>query len=109
MGRSSLLSQLFGQAQDAITVIGFAIGLLVYAPWLIVLLIVALLPAFLGEAQFNAQSYSHNYAWTPERRELDYVRQTGASVGSAKVVKIFGVHALLIDRYRELATAICAA
>ena len=62
----------------------------VYAPWLIVLLAVALVPAFIGEAHFNAQSYSLNYARTPERRELDYVRQTGASVETAKEVKIFG-------------------
>ena len=43
------------------------------------LLAFALVPAFLGEAHFNAQSYSLNYACTPERRVLDYVRQTGAS------------------------------
>ena len=41
-------------------------------------------PAFIGEAHFNAQSYSLNYARTPERRELDYVRQTGASVGDGE-------------------------
>jgi ATP-binding cassette, subfamily B, bacterial len=34
----------------------------VYAPWLIVLLLLALVPAFLGEAHFNAQSYSLAYA-----------------------------------------------
>jgi len=76
----------------------------VYAPWLIVLLAVALIPAFIGEAHFNAQSYSLNFARTPERRELDYVRQTGASVETAKEVKIFGLNAFLIDRYRTLAT-----
>ena len=106
MGRSSLLSQVFGQAQDAITVISFAIGLLVYAPWLIVLLAIALIPAFIGEAHFNAQSYSLNYAWTPERRELDYLRQTGASVETAKEVKIFRLQPFLIERYRSLATSI---
>ena len=58
------------------------------------------MPAFLGEAHFNAQSYSLNYARTPERRELDYVRQTGASVETAKEVKIFGLNAFLIERYR---------
>ncbi len=102
-GRSALMSQLFGQAQDLVTVVAFAAGLLVYAPWLIALLVAALLPAFLGEAHFNAQSYSLNYAWTPERRVLDYVRQTGASVETAKEVKIFGLNGFLIARYRELA------
>ena len=102
-GRTSLIGQLFGQAQDVITVVSFAAGLIVYAPWLIVLLAIALLPAFIGEAHFNAQSYSLNYARTPERRELDYVRQTGASVETAKEVKIFGLNKFLIERYRTLA------
>ena len=103
-GRMTLIGQLFAQAQDVVTIVSFAAGLMVYAPWLIVLLAVALIPAFIGEAHFNAQSYSLNFARTPERRELDYVRQTGASVETAKEVKIFGLNAFLIDRYRTLAT-----
>jgi len=102
-GRMTLTSQLFGQAQDAVTIVSFAAGLVVYAPWLILLLVIALVPAFLGEAHFNAQSYALTYARTPEQRELDYVRQTGASVETAKEVKIFGLNAFLIQRYRELA------
>jgi ATP-binding cassette subfamily B protein len=104
-GRMTLTSQLFGQAQDVVTILSFGAGLVVYAPWLIVLLVVALVPAFLGEAHFNAQSYALAYARTPEQRELDYVRQTGASVETAKEVKIFGLHGFLINRYRELAAA----
>jgi len=102
MGRMTLLPQLFGQAQDVITVLTFGAGLLAYAPWLLVLLGVALIPAFVGEAHFNALSYALNYVWTPERRELDYVRTTGASVETAKEVKIFGLSAFLVQRYREL-------
>ena len=103
MGRMNLMSLLFGQAQDAITVVSFALGLLVYAPWLIVLLAVALVPAFVGESHFNALNYSLNFAWTPERRQLEYVRQMGASVETAKEVKIFNLHRFLVARYRELA------
>ncbi|GGD54679.1 ABC transporter ATP-binding protein [Pseudoxanthomonas indica] len=103
MGRMNLMSQLFGQVQDAITVVTFAAGLVIYAPWLILLLAVALIPAFVGEAHFNALGYSLNFAWTPERRQLEYVRQTGASVETAKEVKIFNLHRFLIDRYRRLA------
>ena len=109
MGRMALMSQLFGQAQDLVTIASFALGLVVYAPWLIALLLLALVPAFLGEAHFNAQSYSLDHAWTPERRELDYVRQTGASVETAKEVKIFGLNAFLIERYRTLSEAFYAA
>ena len=109
VGRSALMSQMFGQAQDLVTVATFAAGLIVFAPWLIVLLVVALVPAFLGEAHFNAQSYSLNFAWTSERRVLDYVRLTGASVETAKEVKIFGLNGFLIDRYRELSDSFYAA
>jgi ATP-binding cassette subfamily B protein len=105
MGRSSLMTQLLGQAQDVVTIITFAVGLVAYAPWLILLLGIALIPAFLGEAHFNAASYTLNYTRTPERRELDYVRQTGAGVETAKEVKIFGLNAFLIERYRTLAEA----
>ena len=108
-GRSGLIGQLFGQAQNIITIVSFAAGLLVFAPWLIVLLAIALIPAFIGETHFNAQSYSLNFAWTPERRELDYVRQTGASVETAKEVKIFGLNAFLIERYRTLSERFFAA
>ena len=87
----TLMSQIFGQAQELVTIIGFATGLVIYAPWLILLLAVALIPAFLGEAHFNALNYSLNYSWTPERRELEYLKQTGASVETAKEVKIFGL------------------
>jgi ATP-binding cassette subfamily B protein len=108
-GRMTLLGQLLGQMQDIVTVISFAAGLVIFAPWLILLLILALVPAFLGEAHFNAQSYSLDYARTAERRELDYVRQTAVSVETAKEVKIFGLNNFLIDRYVRLATNFYAA
>ncbi|MGB3392586.1 MAG: ABC transporter ATP-binding protein [Stenotrophomonas sp.] len=103
MGRMNLMAQLFGQAQDAITVISFAVGLVAYAPWLMALLAVALVPAFIGESHFNTLGYSLNHSWTAERRQLDYLRQVGASVETAKEVKIFNLHRFLIERYKLLA------
>ena len=102
-GRLRLIGQVFDQGQNLVTIVTFAAGLIVIAPWLIVLLLLALVPAFLGEAHFNAQSYSLMYQWTPERRELDYLRYTGASDATAKEVKIFGLSDFLARRYRELA------
>jgi ATP-binding cassette subfamily B protein len=104
-GRTGLMNQLFSQAQDVVTIVSFAAGLVAYAPWLMVLLAVALVPAFIGEAHFNAQSYWLNFHRAPERRELDYVRQTAASAETAKEVKIFGLHNFLIKRYLELAVS----
>ena len=108
-GRMTLLGQILGQMQDLVTVLTFAAGLFAYNPWLILLLAVALVPAFLGEAHFNARSYSLDYRRTPERRELDYVRQTAASVDTAKEVKIFGLNGFLRDRYLDLSLGFYAA
>ena len=101
-GRMTLMGLLFTQMQNLVTVATFAAGLVIFNPWLILLLALALIPAFIGEAHFNAQSYSLDFGRTPERRELDYVRQTAASVESAKEVKIFGLNGFLTDRYRAL-------
>lgn len=101
-GRTVLMSQLLGQVQDCITLGFLAVGLIAFNPWLIVLLIVALVPAFLGEAHFNAKTYSFMRKWTPERRELDVLRYTGASDETAKEVKIFGLSQFLTDRYQAL-------
>jgi ATP-binding cassette, subfamily B, bacterial len=100
--RISLLSETLGQAQQLLTVVFLAAGLLVFSPWLLLLLFLALLPAFLGESHFNGQSYSLLYSRTPEKRELDYLRYTGASDETAKEVKVFGLSQFLINRYQFL-------
>jgi ATP-binding cassette subfamily B protein len=108
-GRMTLMGLLFTQMQNLITVATFAAGLVIFNPWLILLLALALIPAFIGEAHFNAQTYSLDFGRTPERRELDYVRQTAASVETAKEVKIFGLNRFLTDRYRELSESFYSA
>ena len=101
-GRMSLMSQAFGQAESVISIASLAAGLVIYAPWLMLLLAVALVPSFVGELHFSAQAYWLNYQRAPERRELDYVRQTASSVETAKEVKIFNLSPFLIERYRRL-------
>jgi ATP-binding cassette, subfamily B, bacterial len=108
-GRMWLISQLFSQVQDMITVFSLAATLLVFAPWLIVLLAVTLVPAFLADAHFNGESYVLNFMRAPERRELAYIRETAANVETAKEVKIFGLHGFLIARYQRLAADFYAA
>jgi ATP-binding cassette subfamily B protein len=104
--RSNVLSNLFGQAQDIITVVTLAIGLFVYAPWLILLLLISLLPAVWGEQRFNTIGYYLNRWRTPERRQLEYLRRVGAMPETAKEVKLFGLGGFLVERFRALATTI---
>jgi ATP-binding cassette subfamily B protein len=102
VGRIGLFTLLLGTAQDLITLIALASVLLVQLPWLLLLLTVAVLPAFLGEAHFASLGYSLLFRWTPERRLLDYLRYMGASDESAKEVKLFGLSDFLVGRYANL-------
>ena len=102
VGRTVLLSQVMSQVQDLITMGFLAVGLMAFNPWLIVLLLIAIIPAFLGESHFNDQSYALTRGQTPERRELDYIRYLGASDETAKEVKIFDLSGFIIDRFKLL-------
>src|SRR5437773_9642467 len=102
VGRIGLFALLLATAQDLITLTSLAAVLLVQLPWLLLLLTVAVLPAFLGEAHFASLGYSLLFQWTPERRLLDYLRYMGASNESAKEVKLLGLSDFLVGRYAQL-------
>ncbi|MGZ8536863.1 MAG: ABC transporter ATP-binding protein [Flavisolibacter sp.] len=101
-GRTILLSQVLSQVQDLITMFFLAAGLIAFNPWLIGLLFLAVLPAFISESYFNDKNYSLSRRQTPERRELDYLRYVGASDETAKEVKIFDLSGFFIDRFKQL-------
>jgi len=103
LGRTVLMTQLLQQAQDAVTIVFLAGGLLVFNPWLLLILVLAVLPVFFNETWFNQRSYSLTRSWTPQRRELDYLRLIGASDQTAKEVKVFGLAGFLRDRFKALA------
>lgn len=102
LGRTILLSQVMGQVQDIITMVFLAAGLAVFNAWLIVLLVIAILPAFIGESHFNNQTYALTRSQTPQRRELDYLRYIGASDETAKEIKMFSLSGFIIERFKLL-------
>jgi len=105
-GRGNLLGLVLGFGQSLITIASFAVGLAVYTPWLVLLVGVALIPGFISEARFNALAYRLNFRKTPERRTLDYLRYLGASVETAKEVKLYGLAGHFIGRFSELAAGL---
>jgi len=107
-GRLGLLAALLNICQDSLTLFSLSAALIVFSPWLMVLLIAAVIPAFLGETHFTTLAYSVLFRRTPERRQLDYLRWLGASAQSAKEVKIFGLGRHLAQQYYEVAEAIDA-
>lgn len=102
-GRVVLMSMVLSQLQDLITIIFLGAGLVVFEPWLILILFIAVLPSFLSEAYFSRSSYSLVRSWTPQRRELDYLRYIGASVETAKEIKVFGLDTFLTGRFSRIA------
>jgi ATP-binding cassette subfamily B protein len=102
VGRIGLFTMLLATLQDLITLVSLSVAIAVYVPWLLVLLVVAVLPSLLGETHFASLGYSLLYSWTPERRQLDYLRYIGASDISAKELKLFGLSDFLVGRYDRL-------
>lgn len=100
--RVGLMSNILTQTQDVIVIVSLLTGLVVFEPWLIVLLIVSIIPTVINEIKFSGTSYSLSRSWTSERRELDYLRYAGASDVTAKEVKLFGLADYLANRFKVL-------
>src|SRR5919199_904253 len=101
-GRVALLAQVLGIGQDLLTLLSLGTALAVHNAWLLALLAAAVLPSFFGETRFAALMYSLSWRWTPQRRQLDYLRYVGASDETAKEVQLFGLAPWLAGRFRDL-------
>jgi ATP-binding cassette subfamily B protein len=92
--------------QQVIIVATLSASILVFSPGLLLVMVLSLVPAFLGESHFAFLGYSLNFRQTPVRRQLDYLRVLGASKESAKELKLFGLHSFLVDGYSGLSNEI---
>ncbi len=101
-GRINLMSNVLNQFQDIIVITSLMVGLIVYEPWLILLLVASVIPAFINEFKFSSSSYSLSRSWTSERRELDYLRYIGANDRTAKEIKLFGIADFIAKRFARL-------
>jgi ATP-binding cassette subfamily B protein len=108
-GRIGLLAQLLSVGQDFATLISLAAAVFIYGPWLMTLLLAAVLPGFFAETHFSSLEYSLLNRMTPERRRLDYLRFLSASDRTAKEIQMFGLSGWLVERYRSLAHRFYAA
>jgi ATP-binding cassette, subfamily B, bacterial len=87
---------------QSVTLVTLSIPVIVYSPWLFLVLLVCIIPAVMGESHFAFLGYALAHAITPIRRELDYIRVIGTSKENAKEVKLFGLGGHLHDRYASL-------
>lgn len=92
--------------QQSITTITLSVSIMLFSPWLMLLLIAGVLPAFLGESHFAFLGYAKNFRQTPMRRQLDYLRVLGGSKEAAKELKLFGLKNFLTERFTRLSDEI---
>ncbi len=92
--------------QQVITTITLSISIMLFSPWLLLLLVVGVIPAFVGETHFAFLGYAKNFRQTPIRRQLDYLRILGGSKEAAKELKLFGLKDFLTARFKNLSTQV---
>ena len=100
--RLGMVQQLGRLVQQVITTITLAASILLFSPWLLVVLVGCVIPAFLGESHFAFLGYAQAFRQTPVKRQIDYLRFLGASKDSAKELKLFGLSKYLTDRFKQL-------
>jgi len=101
--RLGMIQSIGRLVQQVITTISLSISIMLFSPWLMLLLIAGVLPAFLGESHFAFLGYAKNFRQTLIRRQLDYLRQLGGSKEGAKELKLFGLAGFLTGRFAKLA------
>src|SRR5580698_3498282 len=104
--RLGMIQSIGRLVQQVATVVSLSISIMLFSPWLMLLLIAGVLPAFLGESHFAFLGYAKNFRQTPIRRQLDYLRILGGSREAAKELKLFGLNGFLTDRFTRLSDEI---
>jgi len=100
--RLAMIQQMGRLIQQAVTAIAFSAVLIRYSPILLLLLVIGIIPAFLGESHFAFLTYAKNFRQTPLRRQMDYLRQVGGSKEAAKELKLFNLSGYLTNRFAAL-------
>jgi len=100
--RLAMIQMLGRLVQQVITTITLSVSIIYFSPWLLLLLVAGVLPAFVGESHFAFLGYAKNFRQTPVRRQLDYLRVLGGSKEAAKELKLFGLSGFLTERFTRL-------
>jgi ATP-binding cassette, subfamily B, bacterial len=104
--RLAMIQQMGRLVQQVITTLTFSAALGWESPWLVLLLMVGVLPSFVGETHYAFLGYAKNFRQTPAKRQMDYLRQVAGSREGAKEVKLFGLSRFFTQRFQTLARQI---
>ena len=98
----SLVNRTFGLGQNLISLVSYAVLLVQFSPWAVLILVLAGLPAFVAETRFSGEAFTL-FRWrSPETRMQIYLETVIAREDNVKEVKLFGLGPLLLERYRDI-------
>lgn len=98
----SMVTETFGLIQSAITLTGYAVLLVRWSGWAVLVLVLASIPAAIAEVRFSNKAFRLRNWRSPEARKLNYLEYVLANDNHAKEVKLFGIGETLLGRYRTL-------
>lgn len=99
----SLVTDSFSLVQSVLTLAGYGALLLGFSGWVVVVLMVATVPATVAEMRYSKSAFRLRNWRSPESRRLIYLEHVLANDEHVKEVKLFGLGPLFLGRYRELA------
>jgi ATP-binding cassette, subfamily B, bacterial len=97
-----LINDTFLIVQNTITLISFAVLLLRFSPWLVIILLVTSIPAFIAETRFSEEGFRLLTRRAPETRQINYLSRLLTEDTSAKEIKLFNLGETLLARYMTL-------
>ena len=98
----SLVTRTFGLVQNAISLTSYAVLLVAFSPWAVVILVGAGLPSFFAEAKFSGDAF-RLFRWrSPDTRMQMYLETVIAREDGVKEVKLFQLGPRLLQRYRDI-------
>nr|WP_298412935.1 ABC transporter ATP-binding protein [uncultured Halomonas sp.] len=98
----ALVTKTFGLLQNAISLASFAVLLVQFSPWALLILLIGALPVFVSEAKFSGDAF-RLFRWrSPQTRMQMYLETVLAREDSIKEVKLFGLEPLFLKRYRDI-------
>jgi ATP-binding cassette subfamily B protein len=97
-----LINDTFQIVQSLITLLSFAALMLRFSPWLVVILLLTSIPAFIAETRFSEQGFRLLTRRAPETRQINYLARLLTEDSAAKEIKLFNLGDKLLARYTDL-------
>jgi len=88
--------------QIGVGLIALLAGVAFYAPWLVILQLVTLVPLAFVEMHYASVTHKMHRKRTPVRRTMEYLMSLSTTSGSAKEVKAFRLGRHLVSEYDRL-------